>query len=54
MLEGTFAANAMHLEVSNPLLSIRVVIIPNLHDSMKLTRSWIFSLRSGFVRFVAL
>lgn len=50
----TLAANAMHLDVRRPLLSIRVVIMPNLHDSMKLTRSSTFSLRSGFVRLVAL
>ena len=50
----TLAANAMHLDVRRPLLAIRVVIMPNLHDSIKLTRSSIFSLRSGSVRFVAL
>lgn len=41
----TFAAKAIHLETSNPLLSMRVVIMPNLHFSMKGTRSSIFSRR---------
>lgn len=53
-LKHTFAANAIHLDVRSPLLSILVVIIPNLHDSMNLTRSWTFSGSSGSVRFVAL
>ena len=53
-LEPTLAAKAMHLDVRRPLLSIRVVIMPNLQDCMKVTRSSTFSFRSGFVRFVAL
>lgn len=44
----------MHLDVSSPVLSIRVVIMPNLHASMNLTRSSTFSLTSGSVRLVAL
>ena len=49
----TFAANAMHRDVRSPLLSILVVIIPNLHDSMNLTKSSTFSFNSGSCLFVA-
>lgn len=50
----TFPANAMHLETNRPVLAIRVVIIPNLHASIKLTRSSIFSLSWGSSTFFAL
>lgn len=50
----TFAATAIHLDTSSPLLSILVVIMPNLHVSMKLTRSSTFSLSSGSFLFSAL
>lgn len=54
MEKDTLAATAIHLETNNPLLSIRVVIMPNLHDSMKLTRSSTLVLRSGSLLFSAL
>lgn len=54
MKEHTLAATAIHLETNSPLLSIRVVIMPNLHDSIKLTRSSTLVLRSGSLLFVAL
>lgn len=54
ILWHTLAAKAMHLETSKPLLSMRVVIIPNLDDSMKVTRSSTFSLSLGSVLLVAL
>ena len=41
----TFAAKAMHLETNCPVLSTRVVIMPNLHLSMKATRPSTFSRR---------
>ena len=44
----------MHLETSKPLLAILVVIIPNLHDSMKLTRSSTFSFSLGSVLLASL
>ena len=50
----TVAANAMHLDVRSPLLSILVVIIPNLQYSMNVTRSCTFSFKSGSERLVAL
>lgn len=57
-LEGgtqhTLAANAIHLEASKPLLSILVVIMPNLQESIKLTRSSTFSLSSAASMFAAL
>ena len=52
--QQTFAAKAMQRDVSSPLLSILVVIMPNLHDVMKLTRSSTFSFSSGSVLFSAL
>ena len=36
----------MHLETRSPVLPIRVVIMANLHFSMKLTRSSTFSFNS--------
>ena len=39
----TLAARAMHRETSCPVLSMRVVIMANLHLSMKMTRSSTFS-----------
>ena len=44
----------MHLEANAPVLSILVVIMPNLHDWMKLTRSSTFSLSAGSLLFSAL
>lgn len=50
----TFAAKAMQREVSRPLLPMRVVIMPNLQEVMKLVRSSTFSLSSGSFLLVAL
>lgn len=50
----TFAASAIHLDTSNPLLSIRVVIMPNLHALMKATRSSTFSFSEVSSKFLAL
>jgi len=44
----------MHLETNRPVLAIRVVIIPNLHASIKLTRSSTFSFNWGSSIFFAL
>ena len=49
----TFPAKAMHLLTSRPLWDL-VVIMPNLHELMKATKSSTFSLRDGFSRFLAL
>ena len=50
----TDAATAMHLLTSNPLSGIRVVIMPNLEDLMKLVRSVTFSSRPGSCLFLSL
>lgn len=51
---STFAATAMQREVSRPLLPMRVVIIPNLHEETKFLRSSTFSLSSGSLLLAAL
>lgn len=50
----TFAITAMHLEARRPLLSILVVIMPNLQDETKLLRPSIFSLSGASSRFLTL
>ena len=44
----------MHLDVSIPLLPILVVIMPNLHASINLTRSSTLAFKSGFVMLASL
>jgi len=51
---STFAATAMQREVSRPLLPMRVVIMPNLHEETKFLRSSTFSLSSGSLLLAAL
>ena len=49
----TFAARAIHLDTSSPLLPILVVIMPNLQRSMKVTRSSTFSFNEVSSLFLA-
>ena len=51
---GTFAANAMHLETSCPLVPSRVVIMPNLQAEMNSDRPSTFSLMGASSMFFAL
>ena len=50
----TCPATAMHLETRSPLSDSRVVIMPNLQDFMKVTRSCILVSRSGSWMFFSL
>jgi hypothetical protein len=50
----TFAANAMHLETSCPLVPSRVVIMPNLQAEMNSEKSSTFSLMGASSMFFAL
>ena len=50
----TFAATAIHLELSMPEAATRVVIMPNLHDEMNSVRPSTFSDSEGSSLFFAL
>ena len=51
---GTFAAKAMHLETSCPLVPSRVVVMPNLQAEMNSNRSSTISLMGAASIFFAL
>ncbi len=53
-VECTFAAMAMHRDTRSPLLSILVVIIPNLHLSTKVFKSSMDSFKGASLAFFAL